>query len=230
MNKHLTRMERNRTLHERVNRDIIIERESQMERSNIAAVFKTLDAIDKNYFKAKVNEFDKKNTIEKPYLDKDKSKSLIKDELKYDLRRFYNELLSNEDSLKSLSTKKDAISEKMDDKNVVNLTSQKFIDYYQKISLNEQNFQNQVQELRRKSDKKVDLNSDINFATVTKVRNADKRTTPAMLKEVGEKNERGYNLLMKETKMYKHRFSWIVFILPVLILLMVLAIVITIVI
>ncbi|AXK51421.1 hypothetical protein [Spiroplasma alleghenense] len=225
MNKQLTRMERNRQLHERVNRDIIIEKESQFERSNIAAVFKTLDAIDKNYFKNKVNEFDKKNTIEKPYLDKDKSKSLIKDELKYDLRRFYNELLSSEELMRPLSNKKDDISSKMEDNKSINLTSQKFIDYYQKIAVNEQNFQNQVQELRRKSDKKTDVHSDINFATVTKVRNADNRTTPAMLKEVSDKNERGYNLLMKETKMYKHRFGWIVYLLPVLILLMILAIV-----
>ncbi|AHI53663.1 hypothetical protein SSABA_v1c02510 [Spiroplasma sabaudiense Ar-1343] len=226
MNQQLSRMERNRELHQKVNRDIIIEKESQLERSNISAIFKTLDGIDKNYFRAKVKEFDEKNTIEKPYLDKDKSKLLVKEELKYDLRRFINELSYGEQVAKKAKEKKNPILERIDDSNSVNLTSQKFIDYYHKIARNEQTFQDQVIDLRKRTDGNQNFTSDINFATVTKVRNADNRTTSEMLKEVSDKNERSYNLIMKETKMFKYRFKWMIYFLPILIILMLLAIII----
>ncbi|WP_041618802.1 hypothetical protein [Spiroplasma taiwanense] len=215
------RMERNKALHEKIKKEIIYKRTIQDEKSIINSTFEKLKQIDLNFFKEKLDIFDKKHQIEKPYLDKDKSNTLFPEELKYDIKREISEL-------KKIKLVEPLQENHDDEEEKIYFKNEKYARYFNELQKNELNFQKNISKLKEKQSKKNIINNDdIPMTIVQQIRSKDNRTTHQMLVEVQDKVEKSQNRLLKTWKGYdsKFRFKWANFILIILILIMLVSII-----
>ncbi|WP_338985437.1 hypothetical protein [Spiroplasma endosymbiont of Diplazon laetatorius] len=218
----LTRMERNKQIHEKVRKEIAYKKNIQDEKSIIHSTFEKLKKIDLDFFKEKLALFDAKHEFEKPYLDRDKSSSLFPEEIKYEMKLEISELkkLGNAPVVKKPEPEMEEES--------LNLRSEKYINLYKSLQANEKNFQRNIDKLKEKQAGLKNTPQDISMTTVQQVRSKDNRSTQQMILEVSEKNEKGQNRVLKSWKLYekKYGFKWALPILIILALVMVLAIII----
>ncbi|AGR41956.1 hypothetical protein [Spiroplasma diminutum] len=219
----LTRMERNKQIHEQVKKEIAYKKNIQDEKSIIHSTFEKLRVIDLDFFKEKLNIFDAKHEFEKPYLDRDKSSSLFPEEIKYEMKLEISELKKIGIN-HVISNSKPVIEE--DDS--LTLRSEKYINLYNSLLANEKGFERNINKLKEKQAGLKNTPQDISMTTVQQVRSKDNRTTQQMIIEVNEKNEKGQNRLLKTWKTYekKYRFKWALPLLIIMTILMFLAIII----
>ncbi|QEH61614.1 hypothetical protein SCHIN_v1c04170 [Spiroplasma chinense] len=221
----LSRMERNKALHNRVQKEIAYKKQNQDEKSIINATFERLKKIDRAFFQQKLEIFDKKHEIEKPYLDKDRSNLLISEEIKYDLRREIEELKK----IKSKSVILDKEKTDEDKEEKVLIRDQKYIDYMNSVDKNEGIFLNNLNKVRSKQTRKGYITvEDISMTSVQKKRSEDNRSIIVMLDEVSRKTDAGRNTMGKAWSDYskKQKFKWTIWFLTVLLLIMTMCIVI----
>ncbi|WP_342258497.1 hypothetical protein [Spiroplasma endosymbiont of Dioctria linearis] len=220
----LTRMERNKPIHEKVKKEIAYKKNIQDEKSVIHSTFEKLKMIDLDFFKEKLSIFDAKHEFEKPYLDRDKSSSLFPEDLKYEMKLEISELKK----IGLNQVNKNFISEVEEDEGSLNLRNDKYINLYNSLQANDKNFQRNIDKLKEKQAWLKTNPQDISMTTVQQVRSKDNRSTQQMIIEVSEKNEKGLNKVLKTWKLQerKYRFKWVLPILIVLVVLMFLAIII----
>ncbi|WP_101780547.1 hypothetical protein [Spiroplasma monobiae] len=218
----LTRMERNKSIHDRVRKEIAYKKNVQDEKSLIHATFEKLKKIDPEFFKEKLALFDAKHEFEKPYLDRDKSSSLFPEEIKYEMKLEISEL-------KKLGKSEVVSAPAVEvEEEELNLRSEKYNNLYNSLLANEKNFQKNINKLKEKQAGLKNNPQDISMTTVQQVRSKDNRSTQQMILEVSEKNEKGQNRVLKNWKLYekKYRFKWAIPVLIVVALIMTLAIII----
>jgi len=189
----ISRMERNKQIHDQVNKEIAYNIQIHNEKSIISATFEKLKQIDVNYFKEKLDIFDKKHQIEKPYLDKDRSTSLISEDLKYEIRKDMHDLKQ----IKSKETPANNMPNS-DIEEQIQLRNEKFISYFNSLKKNEEVFTINIDKLKQKQQLNKRVEQEISMVTVQKVRSQDTRSTMQMLSEVSDKTEKAQALLMKD--------------------------------
>ncbi|AKU80108.1 hypothetical protein [Spiroplasma turonicum] len=222
-----TRMLRNKRLHDEVNKDIIYNSQIQNEKSIINSTFEKLKQIDQNFFEKKLEYFDKKHQLEKPYLDKDNSSNYFSEDIKYDLKRELSELKKIDE--KTLSNNKNNYNEKNQnqDEEFVQLKSDKFIKYLESLKNNQLLFQKNIEKLKLKQSKKFNVSHDISMTTVHQMRSQDSRSTNQMLVDVQDKVEKYQGKLLQKyvSKVKKGKVKWIWLILFLLFSLMLVSII-----
>ncbi|WP_144083783.1 hypothetical protein [Spiroplasma apis] len=218
----ISRMERNKQIHDQVNKEIAYNIQIHNEKSIISATFEKLKQIDVNYFKEKLDIFDKKHQIEKPYLDKDRSTSLISEDLKYEIRKDMHDLKQ----IKSKETPANNMPNS-DIEEQIELRNEKFIRYFNSLKKNEEIFTINIDKLKQKQQLNKRVEQEISMATVQKVRSQDTRSTMQMLSEVSDKTEKAQALLMKDWKMYekKYRFKGVLIFIIMAIIIMIVSII-----
>lgn len=97
-----TRMIKFKPLHNEINKEI--ESRNRVENSKTNIISEKLRILDKSFFEPKIRSFTKSNDVFKPYLDKDRSNLLISEEIKFELRRYLNELIVFESKHKKTQT------------------------------------------------------------------------------------------------------------------------------
>ncbi|WP_162684695.1 hypothetical protein [Spiroplasma sp. BIUS-1] len=208
----LTRMERNKPIHDKVRKEIAYKKNIQDEKSVVHSTFEKLKRIDLEFFKEKLAIFDAKHEFEKPYLDRDRSSSLFPEEIKYEMKLEISELkkLGNQEVV-------NAPVEEVEEE-VFELRSEKYQNLFKSLQANEKNFQRNIDKLKEKQAGLKNAPQDISMTTVQQFRSKDNRSTQQMILEVAEKNEKGQNKVVKTWKLYekKYRFKWAI---PVLIIL-----------
>ncbi|QHX36490.1 hypothetical protein SBIUS_v1c02370 [Spiroplasma sp. BIUS-1] len=211
-NMNLTRMERNKPIHDKVRKEIAYKKNIQDEKSVVHSTFEKLKRIDLEFFKEKLAIFDAKHEFEKPYLDRDRSSSLFPEEIKYEMKLEISELkkLGNQEVV-------NAPVEEVEEE-VFELRSEKYQNLFKSLQANEKNFQRNIDKLKEKQAGLKNAPQDISMTTVQQFRSKDNRSTQQMILEVAEKNEKGQNKVVKTWKLYekKYRFKWAI---PVLIIL-----------
>lgn len=218
----ISRMERNKQIHDQVNKEIAYNIQIHNEKSIISATFEKLKQVDLNYFKEKLDIFDKKHQIEKPYLDKDRSTSLISEDLKYEIRKDMHDLKQ----IKSKETPANNMPNS-DIEEQIELRNEKFIRYFNSLKKNEEIFTINIDKLKQKQQLNKRVEQEISMATVQKVRSQDTRSTMQMLSEVSDKTEKAQALLMKDWKMYekKYRFKGVLIFIIMAIIIMIVSII-----
>ena len=218
----ISRMERNKQIHDQVNKEIAYNIQIHNEKSIISATFEKLKQIDVNYFKEKLDIFDKKHQIEKPYLDKDRSTSLISEDLKYEIRKDMHDLKQ----IKSKETPANNMPNS-DIEEQIQLRNEKFISYFNSLKKNEEVFTINIDKLKQKQQLNKRVEQEISMVTVQKVRSQDTRSTMQMLSEVSDKTEKAQALLMKDWKMYekKYRFKGVLIFIIMAIIIMIVSII-----
>lgn len=96
MSVELTRMVKYKPLHNEINKEIEYWKNIESQKTKTNIISEKLRVIDKPFFEPKIKSFVKTNDIFKPYLDKDRSSLLISEEIKFDLRRYLNDLTTFE--------------------------------------------------------------------------------------------------------------------------------------
>ncbi|AHI52659.1 hypothetical protein [Spiroplasma culicicola] len=220
----ITRTERNKELHIKVNQEIAYRKKNHDEKSLVNSTFEKLKAIDQAYFWEKIQAFDKKHQIEKPYLDKDRSSSILSDELKYEIKSQINELKKIKQ--KSVSVQELKIDEKSLEEEEYIYNSEKFKRYNENLLRNEKLFSKNIEKLKSKQVGKIDVAQDIEMTTVQSIRSQDNRAPFIMVKEVNDKVMKTSNVVQSSWKSFikKRRFKWALSILIMLILIMLVAI------
>lgn len=173
----LSRMERLKNLHNEVNKEIAIKKQSINQNSLVYAIFEKIKIFDQNdYFKNKIYEFDKRNETEKPYFDKDREKNPIPD-------KFIPSLKEMEDSLSRIKTyvaDVDKIHSDLDDK--ITLGNVRYINLNISLIENEKKFVNSIKNLNQKqiSEGVFQLDKDIQPKTVSSLLVNDDRNSIKM--------------------------------------------------
>ncbi|ASP28574.1 hypothetical protein SCORR_v1c08020 [Spiroplasma corruscae] len=220
-----SRMTRNKELHDKVKKDIIYNKQLQNDKSIINSTFERLKEIDLNFFKEKLDYFDKKHQFEKPYLDKDKTSNFISDEIKYDLKREIAELKKINDN--NISKSEVPLNKNKDEQKII-LRNEKYKLYYENIGRNQQIFQRSIEKLKNKQLNKTQLPNNISMTTVHQMRSQDKRSTNTMLVEVQGKVEVYQNKLLKayNPKIKSTKIKWVLPLILLVFFVMILSIVI----
>ncbi|QGS51717.1 hypothetical protein [Spiroplasma tabanidicola] len=218
----ISRMERNKELHNKIRLEIAQKKQKQDEKSLIYTTFERLKLIDGEYFKEKLDYFDKKHQIEKPYLDKDKSNSLISEDIRFQIKREIAELKK----IKPIDYDKKPQKTEMNEE--IEIKSAKFLKYYNNLVANEKVFYDNIEKFKVKQKILKDPSHDISMTTVQQVRNSDTRSTNIMIKSVEDRLEAGQKTLNKVWATYdkKRRFKNITWFFIVLILMMIIALII----
>ncbi|WP_338983022.1 hypothetical protein [Spiroplasma endosymbiont of Othius punctulatus] len=91
-----TRMVKFKPLHNEINKEIEYWSNIESQKTKTNMISEKLRIVDKPFFEPKIKAFTKSNDIFKPYLDKDRSNLLISEEMKFELRRYLNDLATFE--------------------------------------------------------------------------------------------------------------------------------------
>ncbi|WP_338970520.1 hypothetical protein [Spiroplasma endosymbiont of Labia minor] len=217
MSSYISRMERNKGKHNEINKMIAIEKQKMIHENHEAGFLKSLSEIDEAYFMNCIKEFDAKHELEKPYLDIDRSKKLVPDDLRYNLRVLINELEITRDSDFRVKNQFEAQKMKENDDNALVLTSERFINYMNSLNLIEKNFENKIKKLREKTLNKAPIQNEISASTVMTIRNKDNRSMRLMLKEVDDKTNESLKTVTTTYSRYKWKLKFTKWLFPILI-------------
>ncbi|QBQ07502.1 hypothetical protein SGLAD_v1c03030 [Spiroplasma gladiatoris] len=218
----LSRMERNKKLHIQIRNEIVYKKQQQDEKSLIYSTFERLKLIDLNFFKEKLDEFDKNHQMEKPFLDKDKSNSLISEEIRFEIKQE----IANLKKIKQTVNKKPLVN--INDYEEFQVKSPKYLSYCEGLKQNENIFMLNIDKFKEKQRNLKDPAHDISMSTVQQVRNADTRPTLQMIRSVEERLEIGQKRVNKAWVTYskKRRFKKIIWAFVVFFLLMIIVLII----
>ncbi|WP_339022470.1 hypothetical protein [Spiroplasma endosymbiont of Crioceris asparagi] len=190
-----TRMERFKELHNEIAKKNEQHRLNEEQKNAIYNINETLIAVDKNYFNPKVSAFIKNYDIERPYLDKDKSSNLISEEIKYELRRYFKELINFE---KNNQNENLFIEE--ESTNNLNIDDEKFENFYKNILNTEKVFQERINSIL--ISQRVVATTDLEPNKIEAMRQNDERTINKMIDVTNEANEKIYTKLKQDSKKF----------------------------
>ncbi|KAF5301850.1 hypothetical protein FQR65_LT19182 [Abscondita terminalis] len=165
-----SRMDKNKHLHESVNREIAQKRKNDLTKTTIYATFEVLKKIDLKFFEEKIRQFDNKYGYEKPYLFEDKSKSILSEDIKFEIKRFIGELDELKVSEFELIDNEDTSRDK-----VIELRNDQFKEYRKVLIEADKNFENRMFKYKSNQKNNIKFNSDIKMDIVEQVRNNDMR-------------------------------------------------------
>ncbi|AOG60211.1 hypothetical protein SHELI_v1c02560 [Spiroplasma helicoides] len=208
--KSMTRTEKNKNLHNKVREEIANKKQTLDEKRLIFSIFERLKVIDADFFKRKLEVFDQKHELDTPYLDKDRSNSLLSEDIKYDIRREIEELKKIKPKVVERNSKETKENEEYE------LKSQKYITYYNNLVKNEKVFVENIKRLQSKQQNRKNPTHDISMTTIQQVRNKDKRNTFQMIREADLNMEKSQKEVLKRWQIYNRKkkfknITWVFF-------------------
>ncbi|QHX36015.1 hypothetical protein STIUS_v1c04610 [Spiroplasma sp. TIUS-1] len=193
-----TRMVKYKPLHNEINKEIEYWKNIESQKTKTNIISEKLRVIDKSFFEPKIKAFVKVNEIFKPYLDKDRTSLLISEEIKFDLRRYLNDLTTFE-STHSRNQKLDKRFEIINNEKRVVIKDEELQRMYLSISDEVIKFNAGIKKASELNKKSL-ATSNLPPAIIEEMREEGKATFSASAKEISVKLEVSILSLDKKRK------------------------------
>lgn len=227
MGEFISRKDLNKSLVEKVNKDIKMMQEMNKNTQFLSGVITQLNQVDDQYFKPLIDEINDSFSIMKFYLGKDRKKEIINPEIVHIIDKYLTTIITLTTNAEyGANNPRIKIDGKIDSEVLAKIELQELADQMKKISEEEKqaliNFENFIQK-----ENGIIAKSSYDISVLNaKKKQLENVTTMDLIKQTKTKMIDDLEKILKQKEKYKIKYKWFVILTPILIIGMIACIVI----